>query len=304
MRLATINDFIDCADTLKGKYRRPLSNIFLSADKLRQLFETRHCLLHSLEASLFLLIPYHDSYYDFLYVSVNKDSLRNDLKNFLSVYDGAFTLRASITGKEPSTGEIATVFDESGFVLCKRLARMRVDSESPLVKQLLKDQREEQVDYACIDEAKEISEMLFEEFDLLGDNIPELSAIIKNIEARQVFVIKRDERIGAIYYIRIHNGQYFGIYEITRKEYRDEFLSLKFSDFLYHHFQRLPIRPTRFYGWRDTANKRLMEFSRLLHQIPDGVFIYNMAYGSLKPESGLVDSGQTLGPASKNSAQT
>ncbi|MDR1276781.1 MAG: hypothetical protein LBL72_10450 [Candidatus Accumulibacter sp.] len=284
MRPASILDFIGRADALKEKYRRPLSNIFLSADKLRQLLESRHCLFHSLEASLFLLIPYHDSYYDFLYVSASMDSLRDDLKNFLSVYDDTFALRASITGKEPSTGEIATVFDESGFVLCKRLARIRTDVNPPLVQQLLKSQQEEQVGYACVSDAEEISEMLFEEFDLFGDNIPEFSEIIKNIEARQILVIRRGKMIGALLYFSIQNGQYSDIYDITRKGYRDEFLSVKFGYFLHRHIRRLAIPPSRFYGWRDATNKRLMKYSRLLNQTLDGVFIYHMVYKFIKHE--------------------
>jgi hypothetical protein len=304
MHEASILSFTQSADALKEKYRRWLSNVFLDADKLRQLLENRHCLLHSSEASLFLLIPYHDFYYNFLYVSANKEALCKDLKSFLQDYDHSFTLRASITGKEPPTGEVATIFEESGFALAKRLARVRADSESSFVKQLLKDQPKERVEYANAGDAEEISEMLFEEFDLYGDNIPETSEIIENIEARQVLVIRKNKRIGALHYFSIQNGQYFGIYDITRKAYRDEFLSLKFGHFLHHHIRRLAVRLTRVYSWRDTANKRLMAYAQQCKQTPDGVFIYNMVYKPSKPEGYSIDSDQSVETTGRNSART
>lgn len=136
------------------------------------------------------------------------------------------------------------------------------------------------ISFAEIGDAEEILEILKENFDLVGDNIPELFSIRQNISKRQVLVLRQDQRIASLLYFTIKNNIFHGLYDVTRKEYRGSAgLFLANSVFRYEYFKSHGIKFKRFLGWRDSGNKKLMKYAETRSpERPDGVVIYNMLW--------------------------
>jgi hypothetical protein len=274
MQQASLNHFIHLADIIKINYKNTVSNIFLDANKLHNIISIKDCYIYYVTNAVFLLIPQHNKYYDCLFIA-QKSALYNIVSLFISTYNEEFPLRISIIGTEPSAKELAEIFENCGFILCKRLSRMRINGVAPeAVKKVTNNLSTNDVQFAEVKDAEEILNMLLDEFDMYGDNIPELSDIIDNIGMKQVLIIKKDGKIAALHYFQVQNGQHHAIYDLSRKEFRKDSLFLELTKFINSN-----IRPaTRYYGWRDTANKRLMKLAKIYNEVPDGIYIYNMVF--------------------------
>ncbi len=74
----------------------------------------------------------------------------------------------------------------------------------------------------------------------------------------------------------IKNKCHYSLYDVTRKEYRKTFPFFAILDFEKKYFARKKVEITRSYGWRDSANEKLLKHAIRNFQIPDGVTIYNM----------------------------
>jgi len=287
MRAATFELYAEKTISLKKQNRRLLSNIFLYPRKLRELMEKKPCLLHdSSSTSLFLLIPYHNYYYDLLFNSTSLVALEDDLRSLLTGFKhNNQPIQVSIPGKEHAAGEISAVFEKTGFALRKKRTRIIHQQISETVTHWL-DQinmlNDDQPIFADKEDAQEIVDMLLEAFGLLASNVPELEDIASNIEQRQVVVIRRDGRIAALYYFEVENGQMRGLFEITREEYRKEFIFLKIKSFVNSHLAGLPVQINKRHGWLDASNERLIKMHRTFNTVPDGVYIYVMVWNPEK----------------------
>jgi hypothetical protein len=288
MQTASFESFADKVNSLKKNHRRLLSNIFLNAHELQEVMSKKACLFLGTSYSLFLLLPCHNKYYDLLFFSASLESLEDDLQSLLLDFKSINQpIRASITGKEPAVSELAVVFEICGFVLNKKLARMILQKKQGTVAQAVDEINinadinadvDADVDVANKGDAQEILDLLLEEFDLIGDNVPELARIEENIEQRQVAVIRRDCRIAAMHYFEVKNGQCHQLFDVSRKEYRKDFLVWKFPGFSSSYLAKLDVPINRIFGWRDISNKRLLKIARMHNQVPDGVYISNMLW--------------------------
>lgn len=279
-------------DEIRSKNPFALGNIFLNYNEIHDIFKKKECLFLQDDNAIFILIPYHNTFYDILYTALNDEALKHIIDNFKLLYDRKLKVRVSIVGKEDKAESVVSIFAERGFYLGKKLARTLsrktnkevhdVISSLSLSSKLAGAQSDkltdENVSFAVAGDEKEILSLLLEEFDPSDDNIPELEAISENINKKQVVVIKDNGAIVCLHYFEIKDGKYYGIYDVTRKEYRGEFLFFAIPKFLDQYFIKNNIVINRSYGWRDTANKRLMKYAILNNQIPDGIYIYNMKW--------------------------
>lgn len=284
MDIATIDRFASAVDTLKLKYGRLLSNVFSDNYKLKDDMQKKECFVFSTEESLFLLIPYHNAFHDLLYCSANQETLEKDIKSFLQSYHMALRIRVSIVGKEAFANEMYNVFEKCGFELIKKL--MRSDISGRNTSQKINDARKsltfgkkkkevEEGQFAEVEDAREILDLLMTEFDVCADSIPELEDIVDNILKRHVHIIKRDNKVVCLHYFTVNNGICFRLYDLSHKEYRKEFLYYRINRFTIRYFKTLGKSIKRYYGWRDAKNKRLIKYARLCNESMDGVTIYN-----------------------------
>lgn len=280
-------------DAIRRENFRAPSNIFLSSSELCDVLEKKECFSLQNEKAIFIMIPYHNTYYDILFAAINEESLRNIIDEFKLNWHADWPIRVSVIGTEREAGKIAEVFGAAGFSLGKKLARTRQKAASGCVKEAMHDlsmskkvdsggmcppERTANFSFAVAGDEKEILSLLLEVFDPRDDNIPELDAIRENIKKKQVVVVRTAGLIAYLHYFEIKNGAYYGWYDVTRKEYRNQFLLFGLDEFLSRHFVENRITINRTYGWRDTANRRLMKFAMLNNQICDGVYLYNLKW--------------------------
>ena len=281
MRDATFELFASMHDALKARHPCTLCNIFQDSLALRKLLAEKPCLLHKAERAFFLLIPYHEYYHDCLYLAADIAALEEGLEGLLTAYCSPLAIRGSVIGKERLAEEVALAFQRQGFRLEKKLLRMLLGKAPEKIRKALLvfvEEYRNSVSFARPDDAEEVLEILLESFDLVADNIPELSAIRENIAKQQVAILRRDDKILSLNYFDYSNGQIRSLFDVTRKEYRKEGLFLAIQVFLKNYFTALNMNVLRFVGWRDVTAIKLLKHSEESNQHVDGVVIYNMLW--------------------------
>lgn len=282
MQYATPEQFFTAYDNLKAQCRCKYSNIFLDSQALQGTILRKKCFFYQCENSIFILIPYHNSYYDCLFMAKDDEALTSGFASLQRQYFEALPVRCSIIGKEPLAGSIANKLEEVNFKLTKKLLRMQTEGAKPKVlaaMRLFAEEYRDKMFFAEEKDAKEILEILKDNFDVIADNLPEYEAIVENIAKKQVAVLRQDNRIASLDYFVIQNSAFHGIYNVTRKEYRGGngfFMAL--STFVNEHAQSLGLRYARSHGWIDATNMSLVSHAHKTNKNFDGIVIYNMLW--------------------------
>lgn len=285
MRHAIVEEYIKVIDAVRKNCTRPLTNIFLDTDQIAKIFASKECLLCSFDNAVFVLVPYHDSYYDILYFTSDYMYLKKALKSFKSCYNKNFVVRASVIGKEPVAGEVSSIFAEVEFALSKKIGRVSYTgpNKNKTAVKFLESFGEDSENFATpcfadVSDAQAVLDMLLEEFDMCGENVPELDEIEENILKSQVVVVKINDTLAAVNYFTIKNNIRFCIYEYSRKKFREAGLMFSLNIFIEKHIKKNNIKVTRSYGWRDLTKKRLIRIYAALGENFDGIYIYNHIY--------------------------
>lgn len=258
-----------------------LSNYFLSREDTAVLLKDKECRAHFSPDALLLLVPRHNAYYDCVFMARDACSLRAALRTLPSLTSARVPVRAAIVGKEPQASELANLFKEFSFTELKKLLRMRL---APIPDNVLAAMRRlaepflNDVSVAKPEDAEEVLEILTENFDTIGENLPELGDIAKTIANGHCIVLRRDGCIASLHYFSIVNNIFYGYYDVTRKEYRKlgglfQAISVYEMDV---YFKECHVN--RLIGWREAKRRKLIKASRQSNSFPDGVVIYNMLW--------------------------
>jgi len=281
MQQATYENFITAHDKLKLLCRCKLSNIFLDSLNLREIIEKKVCFMYTDDKSLFLTIPRHEIYYDLLYISENEETLCKGLTGLYSYLSLKLPIRASIIGKEYHIRDTVKIFNQHGFNIIKKLLRMRIYQPKEKILDLMRPYAEEfrnYISFASKDDAQEILEILKQEFDVVGDNLPELSQIVRDIDSKHIIILRYGEEISALHYFQISRGTIHALYDVTRKEYRREGFFMALASFVNEYHSALGQKKLRVLGWRDATNPKLIKHAQKNNQNLDGIVIYNLLY--------------------------
>lgn len=297
--------YVDIFNNLNNKNSIKITNNFFTTNEIFNIFDKKECFIFNTNSSIFILIPYHNKYYDLIYCSINIDKFYHDINSFINIYNSKYLIRASVLGKEPIVGNISKLFLNSGFVLNKKLGRVTFDAQKSdnavfFVNsfQELSDVNNDEdkyigydknniynsslkISFAKISDAEEILKMLLEEFDMCGENVPELKDIKENIEKRQVAIIRKDNVIIAVNYFNVKNKIRYCIYEYVRKSFRSNSMMFFLNNFVNNHLNEVG-QIVRTYGWRDVSKHRLIRAYQALGERFDGVYIYNHIYNADK----------------------
>lgn len=180
--------------------------------------------------------------------------------------------------------EINNILLDNGFFVSKKIARF-INSEnldSDYMLTLVPDHLR-QAEYAKKEDAKEILECMFKEFDPIGDAIPELNEIENNIMKRQVVVVRDNSvthptntqgKIVSFTYFNVINSIYYGLFDYSDKNYRQHFVFFSIQNFMDHIKREKKL--TRSYGWRDLNNKRTTKYALKKKDEADGVVVCNL----------------------------
>lgn len=268
-------------EEIKALSSRPLHNIFLNGNELKDIMTQKRCLLERCSNTCFLLVPRHGAFHDVLFCSAGPNDLHFAIGNLLSKPANWQHLRVSAIGYDLEAGCLAQIFRDRGFGNTKKIARMRNKPQDKerleQIRDLRSADRQANVEYARPGDEPAILELLKSEFDLRNDNLPEYNEIVRNVALNQVIVVRVQDRIAALHYFT-RNGKFtYGWYDVTLPEYRKENFYFDIMHFQIEQAQDLPV-PMRSYSWRDVANKRLMRLAESCNQVRDGVYIYNLTY--------------------------
>lgn len=284
MKHATFALYSTEYDALKARHRCTLSNIFQDREALEETLAQKDCLLFPTEGCLFLFVPFHDVCHDCFYLAADMPALEDGLTRCLAHADLPGPVRASIIGKEPRAGLQAEVFQAQGFALCKELLRTHLKKPKPAVieamRALVGNEQHKDISFAVPGDEEEILAMLMEEFDIVGDNLPELATIRNDIAKRHIVVLRRGGHIASLHYFQRHRNMLHSLYDVTRKEFRREQLFTAISLFVHDVFEKEEGKPVRAFGWRDISKKRLIRHAKMNDQEMDGVHVYNLLYPS------------------------
>lgn len=284
MKHATFSLFSQEYDALKARHRCTLSNIFQDRESLENLFTKKDCLLFPTEGCLFLFAPFHGVCHDCLYLAADITALEDGLRLCLAHAELPAPVRLSVIGKEPLAGKQAQVFQKQGFTLCKELLRTRLKKPTPRIieamRALVENELLGEISFAVAGDEEEILAMLLEEFNIVGDNLPELATIREDIAKRHIVVLRRNGRIASLHYFQRHRNTLHALYDVTRKEFRREQMFTAISLFLYDTFEKEERKAVRIFGWRDISKKRLVRHAQKNNQEMDGIHIYNLLYPS------------------------
>ena len=265
------------------------SNCFLDANELEKLLEQKDCLSHKTDSSLFLFVPYHNSYYDCIYLSKDNTRLLEDIAEIKKIWPELLPIRLSIIGKGASVSQLSEDAEKLGFKLLKKLIRFQIEKAPEKIMaamEVLGLDYLPYADFARPEDAEEILNLISSEFELVSENLPELEAIRANIDKKQVTVLRMDNKIAALHYFMIEHNICHGYYDVVRKEYRDRGgLFFGISMFERQYFKNAGIRISRTYGWRDAAAERLVKSSRKTNAREDGVAIYNHLWQPLSDKA-------------------
>lgn len=238
----------------------------------------KNCLIFFNEESVVLLIPVFDYYDTYVFFTSLKRLNQLFLEIKATVTDvGISKLRLSLCGKEKQeeTDYFHSIKD-LGFIISKKIARYNLDrSKNKKVSYLLSlvPEQYRNAEYAKLEDAEQILDLMLSEFDPIGDAVPELNDIREQIRKKSVVCIKNGAEVIAFHYFQIVNNIYFGLFDYTKKNYRNHFLLFAISAFLKEH---LPKNIKRGYGWRDVNNKRTSKYAKENGECGDGIFVWNL----------------------------
>lgn len=300
MEQATVSTVMQKIDTIRSSNPFALSNI-MDYQTLSNAIEKKECFIVQHDLAILILIPYHNLYYDILYCADNADTLKIIINIFKSIYDKDYYVHVGIIGKENHVISISNIFKECCFTLTKKYARMYTiinkkskaseanvyfnGNKKPVAKKTdviskpsSKVTHKYITSFAHDGEEDQILSLLLEEFDISDETVPELDTIREHIKNKQIIVVKHIDNIVALLYFEIKNKTYYGIFEMSKKEYRHEFLMYYIYEFRLNYFNKNKMVFNRFVGWRNKENKRLMKYSALNNEFPDGIYIYNLKW--------------------------
>lgn len=229
----------------------------------------------------------HQDYYELFFAVSDNISLKERLTLLLSNSLILLPVKIVLIGKLPYIEKLSPIFLDMGFILQKRQTRVVLTYN--VNKTVTKINKENIVDIDNIDknittelakstDVYDIFSVLSESFDFYKDNLPDVDEIADNISKHQVIVLKDSGKIIGCHYFEIKSNVYYGLFDCIKKEYKNRFLFHYLSRFLSKYFKSNNIKPIRYYGWRDLDNKRLMRYSKLHGEKPDGIYLYNFLF--------------------------
>ena len=235
----------------------------------------------SLKYSFFNLSIYTNSYQtlknDFFECF---SSLKSSKDSKLSKWDKEnFSLSLCYKG-DLTDSDFISQLKTIGFKINKKLARFTISCKKQNSYLDFVPEKFRKVDFAEESDADSIMVLLKDNFDLIGDYVPEYSDLVDNIRKKQVVCIRdqdNDNKVVAFHYFKVINNIYFGLFDCTDLNYRKYFLQFAISEFM----KNLEHKFKRCYAWRDVNATRLNKFAKQNQQNEDGVIICNLDYKAM-----------------------
>lgn len=268
-------------DKISAKSRLQRNYQIVDIKKIEEDLNKKNCLLFCNDETAILLIPIFDYYDCFLFFSDDKQ-LIDDFQNLLhlDIFKHKIIKLSFCDNRNFVNVTILEKLLNIGFTVKNKIARFNSDNNYELVSKLyaLVPEEYKKVEYANVEDAQEILELMKGDFDTIKDNIPELDDIKANIAGKQVLCVKHNNQIVSFHYFKVVNNIYYGLFDFTRREYRQFFVFFAIANYVENLEKTNQTKYQRKYGWRDIDNKRTNKFAHLNKEKEDGVMICNLIY--------------------------
>lgn len=282
MERANDKNFFTACDALKQRAPLRVSNLFLDNRQIRRKIADSECYFLQSGLSVFLLAPFHGVMYNLYFLSATPETLGSDLPSLLDEFDFSCPICTSVIGREGQCAPVLSALAANGFVEKNTLLRMVSKKPEEKILQgmrLLAASHLERVSFANEDDAEELLELLGEEFDIVENNLPDLSEIKEDIRKKRIAVIRMDDMIAAMHYFDAENGISHSYFDVVRKKFRGG-SGMIFALYIFKldHFKQEKVNVNRFLAWRDAAKTRLIKNACKGNEHPDGIVIHNLLH--------------------------
>ena len=245
-----------------------LTNFYVDEGRLERWIRKHQAYYYATEQTL-LFLRQRRGFWQLYLTSSNAKDLNDCLRKFLS--DVHETVVTDILGDAPVLREALQAGKWQPYLILQRIVKLNPPGQEakPVADEF----------YARPGEEQQIMDMLAEDIDPLGEQVPDLDEIAERIAAREVLAI-RDEATGklkAFFSFARQGSTVTGRFLVTRRKYREEGWGVDLSDM----YCALHADARRILGWVRADKKRNLKLYELQgykkDRLRDEVFIFKGA---------------------------
>ena len=192
-----------------------ITNFYVAEAQCCTFINKQLLFLVKMQECVFILRKNHE-FYHIYYIATSKEVLAQSLKAFTEKYSNDI-LVSDIIGTMSAVDDIATTYEPFGFEKYIRLYRMSRTKNLDEPQQL-----DERVEYASMEYAKQIKNLLEQYFDPYSEQIPLIEEIQRWIEIRKILIIVEKEKVIGFVIFEINGITSYLRYWFTHPEHRDK----------------------------------------------------------------------------------
>lgn len=207
------NEIQEAIEEIKEAADEIYTNYFLSAEKLNS-WILKEQLYFCRDKSTMALFYVRDEYVQVYFWSNNAESLEASLAQITEKLDMPLLVDVIYRDSDEGVAPLFDILNKCGFQKHMSLRRMS------MVNKELKTPDIGDIEFAQKKDAQELQDILFQNFDVYGEQIPDIDEIEQAAENQDVIICKKDDVIAAFLWTE-HVGKTSIIrYWIARPEFR------------------------------------------------------------------------------------
>lgn len=267
----SLSEVQEVAAAIKEQGTKWLTNFYVDEGRLVRWIQKGQISYYS-TPKLLLLLRQRNGFRQLYITASDEDDLRDSIEKYLPDGHGIFV--TDLLGETPEMRGALLACKWQPYLSLQRI--VKINSAGGVAKPVASEH------YARPGEEMQIMDMLEENIDPYGEQIPDLDEIVERIAAKEVLVI-RDEATGELkaFFSFIRQGSTVtGRFLVTRRKYRDEGWGLDLSDM----FFGLHADVRRILGWVREDKKRNLKLYELQgyqkDRLRDEVLIFKGVVGN------------------------
>ena len=269
--LTSLSEVQEVAAAIKEQGTKWITNFYVDDRRLVQWIQKGQISYYA-SPQILLLLRQRKGYRQLYIIASEEQALKDSLEKKLP--DGYGIYVTDLLGEVPELRDVLLTCKWQPYLSLQRI--VKINSVGGVTKPVSDEY------YARPGEEMQIMDMLEENIDPYGEQIPDLDEIVERIAAREVLVI-RDEATGELkaFFSFIRQGSTVtGRFLVTRRKYRDEGWGLDLSDMFFD----LHADARRILGWVREDKKRNLKLYELQgyqkDRLRDEVLIFKGAVGN------------------------
>ena len=267
----SLSEIQEAASVIKEQGTKWFTNFYVDEGRLARWIQKGQISYYA-TPQLILLLRQRQGFRQLYMTASEEQALKDSLEKFLP--DGYGIFVTDLLGEASDLREALLACKWQPYLTLQRI--VKINSAGGVAKPVASEH------YARPGEEMQIMDMLEENIDPYGEQIPDLDEIVERIAAKEVLVI-RDEATGELkaFFSFIRQGSTVtGRFLVTRRKYRDEGWGLDLSDM----FFGLHADVRRILGWVREDKKRNLKLYELQgyqkDRLRDEVLIFKGVVGN------------------------